>query len=178
LPFALEVQRAFAADLTRIGLPVPPPIYHAVKVQVYSEGESGKIEALTESEEGSAFLFLTRNGEHLVLNEDFIYSLKNKIDRAVERLEKRKQSLDKDDEGQKKKLGELKRWIKLLKDFRDDYDALLLVRGPFPLPSEGNDHQLKGQPIWISRGKKVEGAYQYSQPLMLSVMNIELPTTS
>jgi hypothetical protein len=178
LPFALEVQRAFAADLTRIGMPVPPPIYRAVTVQVFSEGETGKIEALTESSEGAAFLFLTRNGEHLVLNEDFICSLKNKIDRAIEKLEKRKQSLNKEDEGQKKKLGEIKKWIKSLQGFKDNYDALLLLRGPFPLPSGGSEQQLRGQPVWISRGKKVEGTYQYNQPLMLTVIDIEASTIS
>lgn len=41
LPFALEIQRAFATKLTRIGLPVPPPLTDAVQVTVYHKKRSG-----------------------------------------------------------------------------------------------------------------------------------------
>ncbi|GAB2961807.1 hypothetical protein GCM10027048_32650 [Hymenobacter coalescens] len=41
LPFALDVQRAFATKLTRIGLPVPPPLTSAVNIEVYHRIKRG-----------------------------------------------------------------------------------------------------------------------------------------
>lgn len=47
-PFALEIQRAFAADLTRIGMPVAPPLYHPVKLQLLYKGEDKRLAKLGE----------------------------------------------------------------------------------------------------------------------------------
>jgi hypothetical protein len=66
LPFALEVQRAFAADLTRVGMPVAPPIYQAVDIRLL--GATNKIfdtrEKLGDAE--AAFLVLSRQGNKVL----------------------------------------------------------------------------------------------------------------
>lgn len=66
LPFALEVQRAFAADLTRVGMPVAPPICQAVDVRVLRAREKrfDSSEELDGAE--SAFLVLSRHGHKIM----------------------------------------------------------------------------------------------------------------
>jgi hypothetical protein len=67
LPFALEVQRAFAADLTRVGMPVAPPIYQAVNIRLLGATDR-KFDALEElSASEAAFLVLTRDGHKVLL---------------------------------------------------------------------------------------------------------------
>ena len=77
LPLALEIQRAFATDLTRIGSPVSPPIYQPITVQLLRPNSQGNayeiIDDLKESE--AAFLVLTRNGQQCVLTLPLIAKL-------------------------------------------------------------------------------------------------------
>jgi hypothetical protein len=61
LPFALEVQHAFAASLTRVGLPVAPPLYQPVQVQLL-RSKAGKLVAVEGGGWGRAFTILTKDG--------------------------------------------------------------------------------------------------------------------
>ena len=49
LPYALEIQRIFAADLTRIGSPVSPPIYQPISAQVLCPNSKGNTYETAES---------------------------------------------------------------------------------------------------------------------------------
>ncbi|MCC7368836.1 MAG: hypothetical protein IT306_10460 [Chloroflexi bacterium] len=84
LPFALEVQRAFAADLTRVGMPVAPPIYQAVDVRLLRA--TGKRfdqdEAPGDSE--AAFLVLSRDGHKIVQQCVLTLPLVQRLRRMVE----------------------------------------------------------------------------------------------
>jgi hypothetical protein len=42
MPFCLEIQHHFASNLTRVGVPVPPPFYSPLYVSVYERGRDGK----------------------------------------------------------------------------------------------------------------------------------------
>ena len=82
LPFALEIQRAFAADMTRIGSPVMPPIYQPIASQVlHPNSQDSTYEILDGLKEGeAAFLVLTRQGQQGVLTLPLIAKLKTLLE--------------------------------------------------------------------------------------------------
>ena len=87
LPFALEVQRAFAADLTRVGTPVMPPIYQRIAATVLRPHGSDKIYETEDDLLGNeaAFLVLTRAGagQQCVLTLPLATKLKALLDERL-----------------------------------------------------------------------------------------------
>ena len=86
LPHALEIQRAFASDVTRIGSPVSPPIYQPIEIQLLRPNSQGNAyEALDGVEEGeAAFLVLTRSGQQCVFTLPLLAKLRKLLaDRGV-----------------------------------------------------------------------------------------------
>ena len=80
LPLALEIQRAFATDVTRIGSPVSPPIYEPVPIQLLCPNPQGNAYEMLDrlEEEEAAFLVLTRSGQQCVLTLPLLSKL-NKL---------------------------------------------------------------------------------------------------
>jgi hypothetical protein len=76
LPFALEVQQAFSANLTRVGLPVPPPIYQLVLVQTFGKRPDGSFTALHDPLPNAGFIAPYRGPkmveERLVLTASYV----------------------------------------------------------------------------------------------------------
>ena len=87
LPAALQVQQAFAADLTRVGLPTAPPIQRAATAELYCAGEDGKVVRLARHTDG-AYLFATRDGARCVVADEFAVKVKASLGGAVGHLSK------------------------------------------------------------------------------------------
>lgn len=87
-PYALEVQRAFSADLTRIGMPVAPPFYRPVKLQLLFRTFQDRLEVLSEPLENIAFVVVTKDHkEKCVLTVDLGFLLKTEIGLKIRSLE-------------------------------------------------------------------------------------------
>jgi hypothetical protein len=66
--FALEIQRAFAASLTRVGAPTAPPIYQPLSVLILRCNSQGVLETLhEETGPGGAFLMFIKDERQCVL---------------------------------------------------------------------------------------------------------------
>ena len=79
LPYALEVQRAFASDLTRVGTPVSPPLLREVKACLYCKGKDNSPELLLEFSGNQAIVFLTAKQEYFSLTIDLIVKLMDEM---------------------------------------------------------------------------------------------------
>ena len=79
LPFALEVQRAFAADFTRIGTRSAPPIYQPLAMElVRANRKVNAYERVGRFDDGKGtFLMLTENGQQCVLTTQLLTGLKS-----------------------------------------------------------------------------------------------------
>ena len=60
---ALEVQQAFAARMTRVGMPVRPPISRRADVELYFKGEGGACKRAGEKITDGAVVFRGRSAE-------------------------------------------------------------------------------------------------------------------
>ena len=191
LPYALEIQRAYAADFTRIGTSVPPPFYRPIKVQLFCESPSGKSEMIRESADGDAFAFLTRSGEHLVLRESFVASVHSDLGKVGEYLQAQISTLKSEigalskESGQSVAASELKKNVKRLEqrarvvnELRGNYESLIDLRGPFRIPRVGDIESVPRQPIAISKGRMISGVYDSSKPFILNLVDVDIPLNS
>lgn len=172
LPFALEIQRDFAASLTRIGMPVAPPIYQPVQVQIFYKGEDNN-HALLEGpvEELASLAFTKRGGEQCMLTLDCIMLLLSKIGLLVEKIEEQAKSLDPKSVGYDKKLERLHRRKGELLASRINYQSSLQqLLTPFELKA-GGEKAFAEVSIRVCRDKLIEGQYSYREHLLINIIS-------
>lgn len=189
-PFALEVQRAFASDLTRIGMPPPPPIYQEISAQLLCAGEaylsennnsSGKDERSIRSlfsANDQAFLLLTKLNRkpalHVVPTLKFGMALKDKVQQIADELEEEFKIIPNTDQSSRTKLGNT---IAQLKDFLARFDSWFIGLEPFSLPTiegKSKDVSLKDAPIAMFRNITCDGVYPSKHPLGLNLSDFNM----
>ena len=148
LSFALEIQRAFASDLTRVGSPVAAPIYLSVFTLLLRRNDEKVFENAGDLEEREkAFLVLGRTSQKCVLTLPLLARLK---DTLVEQLEKMHDLATEIDESNsnpmhiQEKIGALDRWIKNESEWAK-------LRSPIDLPNLSKG--FFGGHVQILRGK-------------------------
>ena len=93
LPFALEVQRAFAADFTRIGTRIAPPIYQPLEMELaWANRQLNEYEHVERFENGKgAFLMLTKRGQQCVLTTELLTGLRSLLSKELTVMRERAQ---------------------------------------------------------------------------------------
>jgi hypothetical protein len=131
LPYALEVQRAFAGHLTRIGMPVAPPLTMPVRVRVLGKDHKRSTEVLLEPRDDLAFLVSFRdNAErtdnkhqlrcHLTLG--FGHELRRIINNLIEKYQLNIAGISGDNEADRVRLDRLGAKIDRLNTFKQQFD--------------------------------------------------------
>ena len=169
LPFALEIQRAFTANLTRIGMPVAPPIYQPVEVQLFYKGEDRNHAVFEGPNDKLVFLAFTKDGEQCVLTMTCVMLLMSKIDLFIKNIEEEEAqysaSTTPDDV---KRLERLRRRKDELHTSRKNYNSWLQMLTPFEL-RPGTEKVFDGVSVKICRDKATEGRYSHQQVILLSI---------
>jgi hypothetical protein len=154
LPYALQVQRAYAAHFTSIGLPVAPPISHEVAVEILSRGPDNKTNALAEPEPGLAFLVTVRDPEggernqlRCRLTTHIGHRLKGAISQIIGQYKRELERAEGTDVKGKAKLSSA---IRRLEELFRDFDSIFL-RNPSP------DLLGKTNPVPMGPGKDLIG---------------------
>jgi hypothetical protein len=176
VPYALEIQHAFSSDLTRVGVPVAPPISRGVRIGLYCSDKVGNPRALTENHGDLAALFLTRDREQiveqLVFNEKFSDLVAESLAAAISELSARHKALEANDkldaDKKAKKLERCSAHLASLEALSSDPIRIVqLHRHAFPLPPLGDTVSLKVVPVVIVNKPKVDAKFQYDEPLVI-----------
>lgn len=85
LPYALEIQQHFAAQLTRVGVPTPVPVFCESPVAIYGKDADGNYLKLGTVPSGLV-LFHHRNQNQFVLTVDCVHKVLNLIDRFITKV--------------------------------------------------------------------------------------------
>jgi len=170
LPAALQVQQAFAADLTRVGLPTAPPIQRVATAELYCSGEDGKAVRLATHVDG-AYVFATRDGARCVVADEFAIKVDGQLGAAVEHLTKRLAFLEK--MGAKKgTLKQIQAWVDAIGGLVGRHDVGVHLRVPFVPRAMGEAGTVPELPISVQVGGAVRGCYRYEQPLLVHVRDV------
>ena len=151
LPYALQVQQAFASNLTRVGVPVAPPIHRYMTATVYWKNEEGKPSKLLTSNPGECYFITTHKGDSGAFTEELVSRLRNEVESKVKEMGESVAagviSPEKAEKLQERKAQ--------LKEFHDNFNAMLELCRPFPTPKQGQVRQLSISHIKLSREEKV-----------------------
>ena len=167
LPAALQVQQAFAADLTRVGLPTAPPIQRTATARLYCTGEDGKAVLLVDSSHGG-HLFATRDGAKCVAADEFVIEVVARLAKAIGHLEKRAKFLQ--NKGGENSVEQIRRSLEAVKELIARHDVTLRLRVLFDPPAIGETITLPDLPIAVQLGGNVSGTYRCEQPLLVHLL--------
>ena len=151
LPFALEIQHAFAADLTRVGNPVMPPIYQTLPAQLLrGNGDIRVYEHMGDlQDEEGAFLVLARYEGELrqkcVLTIPLLVKLKSLLDEKLEEMKTELRSGDGSNEYLSQRIDTLER-------LSNEDSRWAEIRKPFDLPTSSNPKKFVGGYLHVLLG--------------------------
>jgi hypothetical protein len=169
-PFALEIQRLFTADLSRIGMPVPPPLYSPVMIKLTCLDEHGAELELTGEGSRAALSVGGERGEMLIMGEGFMNDLPSMLVEAAKALEARRIALAKlEDKAGPAPAAEAKFAIEKLEAVGKDATLLSEVRGPFKKPQSGASETIVDGAILLA-DESEGGAAKSWPPLRLTVV--------
>lgn len=174
-PFALEIQRQFAADLTRIGMPVPPPLYAPQHVKLTCLNVDGTELELTSEATRMALSVGGDRGVKLIMGEEFMNELPAMISKARMVLVKRQESFTKNGDAGIGPAAEARAAISKLDAIRSDATKISGLRGPFRVPMKGEPQSLLDGAIHLSDLADV-GTASPVTPLRIAL--VPLPETA
>ena len=159
MPYALEVQRAFASNLTRVGMPVMPPIYQNVAVKVLKTGlVDHKLEATRDLEAvETAFLLLTKDPEdankivrQCVLTLPLVRFVRQLLDERLNDMRSRLQVEQQGNSG-----NSLNQQVVALERALNNHSNWMVLTSPFSLPRSNGRRQFISNKVQVMIGKDV-----------------------
>jgi hypothetical protein len=190
LPYALELQRSFANYITRIGLPVRPPVFARGTVDILCEDEDGSWKRLASVTDGAQlirrpmgenkpdeelFVLTVDCISHVIASIQTVYdSLNLKKTDITEELAKpapadpkqtkqRQQRLDGQMKGVQGKLAKLEQQSQAINQW------LPMVQSPQPLPRPGEKQEIDPKLLWVFREFAYSGRFPNGPPIVLHI---------
>lgn len=173
--FALEIQRSFASDLTRIGMPTPPPFYNPVKVRLAVQDLNGAEVELTASTCCDGYLTGDENNQRLVLGEGFMDRLPDMLSKADEVLQLRVDDLRAKRTAKKANPGMVKdaeTAQERISHARSDATILSGLKGPFEVPAAAKATALLDELVSIAGDGNMSPVADHV-PLRLTILPFE-----
>ena len=152
LPYALEIQQAFASNLGRVGTPVAPPLPEFVDLQFYCEGENRVWTLLGETVAAGATVIHTAYGESSVeIHTDSVLEL---LDRIHDLVDKYRGKIRVGTEQTTQRRQKLK--LNKLLDCRDNPDHLIkIIEKTWELPISKKTTNLGSDTVKLHRNRPV-----------------------
>lgn len=175
LPFALEVQHAFASDLTRVGMPVSPPIYKPVKVCLFRQNVDKKYRYIKLEQEESAFIVLHKDGDNCILPVDLVYEIREKIIANLqEDLASLTTDIDAISAGDRQITNKRKQQTSLqgkIDKHKIDHAVWMSLITPFVLLDD-KDKAFDKLNLIVTKSKKIDGDFIGSSQFILNIVGV------
>jgi hypothetical protein len=168
LPYALEIQRAFSADLNRVGMPVAPPIYQSLD-PTFLYARDGKFENWNiEPHERGVFLVLTREGQRCVFTVPLVNALKRGVDERMRAMrDELKQMEESSDQNDVKKLELFAKKFGALERVRNDNAEWLKLLIPHDVPT--STKQTKLLKDYVCLGLNIEEGSDCGEKIVIGI---------
>lgn len=174
LPYALQVQRAFAMDLTRIGMPIAPPVFQPVKVEFLCQGEAEDTpERLMEAKDDLAVVIMVEGKPRCFMTQDFGHELKDALIKLITKLEVKKKGLDSNQPEQAKLIKAVEKKLQSLKQFQQEFDEWWITKAEsIELPKGGPARsEATKQLLGVTRNGEMEKAFEGNRLLVVNVID-------
>lgn len=87
-PFAAEIQQVYAADLTRVGVPVTPPLFQTLQATIYVATSEKKPAQICDPISAGAYVFSSPRYCKCTLNDKLLWTLRDKLPEVMERVKR------------------------------------------------------------------------------------------
>lgn len=171
MPFALKLQLAYASDLTRVGMPVPPPFPQPMRAQLFGKGTNGEFLELSDLVDGEVFKLVAGEAVHCIITDQFLQRLGPAVERAVQEIESSIEQLD------PRAVAPARARIEEIRSKVADVKQLLDIRDVHPLPKAGKSDTIVRGLLCISHGGSTRDRYTCQEPIALWVAEIPEPGT-
>lgn len=168
--FALQLQRAFAADLTRVGLPVAPPISQRVAVQLGAPVSDGG--TIIVSIPDVACVTHDRKRTRLILTVPGAVALKEAVEKSPAAIEQYQQSLDVEDPKTRSRSSKCDVWKRDLAVFLQQFDRWYAEQGIFDMPRDGELKRVGEHPLMMAKNLNIQEQREWQQPLVLNIVDL------
>ena len=178
MPFSLEIQHDFANQLTRVGVPVPPPFYRPLQVALFRRGSEGNHDNLSLADsEMEAFIIGTRGGdEKCAFTAGLIRALQTSVGEISNQ-----DLLPVDDELEEAELKRRKRANNRIEKARkvgQDFLAWREISVLFPIPAKGETRKFNRAGIIVGRDVSADGPWKSDALLMVNISELQTQTES
>lgn len=160
MPYALEVQQAFVAHVSRVGLPVPPAFVQQVDVEIYAPlGEGGLGELLGAKISGGLAVAEHKGQGTCVMTPDCVIGMIQRLDMIADRILDQAAALPPGSKNRADKVTKAQRRAQTIRELKARTESwAALVEEPFPLPKVGEKFPLPVENkslVWAFRGVDV-----------------------
>lgn len=171
LPYALVVQQAFANQITRVGLPVAPPVFTHADLNLYYKGEGNNATVLGDTIQDGLLVIHGDDADHFVLTVDCVNAIVKRIEGMASAIEATADGLDKNHEFYQQRLtGITARAEKVRVYSRSPERWVPLLETPRPLPKQGEKIDLDPALLRVCNRMNLEGKYQGGAPFTLNIV--------
>lgn len=136
-PYALELQRMFASDLTRIGMPVPPPLYQPIGVEFVGRVGNAGWESIMPMTEDLAVAVMKGGKTRCYPTIPFSHKLREAVGRLIKLAEERQERL-RPEKGAKEEVGKLGMQIASLKKMNAGFEMWFCGLEELVLPAQAH----------------------------------------
>lgn len=175
LPFALEVQHAFASDLTRVGMPVSPPIYKPIKICLFSQDSDNKFIYIKLDQEETAFMVLHKDGDNCILPVDLVCEIREKIiSKLQEKLAVFTAEIDAIPAGDKQIVNMRKQQSSqqgIIEKLKIDHASWKSLITPFVV-IDGKDLPFGKLPLIVTNTNKIHDNYSSRSQFVLNIVGV------
>ena len=173
---ALYLQREFASEMTRVGLPVSPPIPQKTQGALYVRSSDGGCERLRYLNKPVGFVRIDRRDSsdraEWTCTIKVAAELLNSLDQSIARVEKNRAAAEALGGEAAKNVASLRKDVNVLKGARASLPNVLARAQRFYLDPTGNASHLKGTPLAVAASYAVGGAFPPNKGCAL-LLNIE-----
>ena len=176
-PFSLEVQQHFASNMTRVGIPVPPPFFRPLQVALFEKGDNGyyKEMAIVDSQ-GVAYAMATHRSEEnqryeekVVFTTRFVRTLQKCVSDIGSQVP---MSLrDVSDKSERTRRQRANKRIEKACQVANDIVVWRQVSEPFPLPKSGGTTKIRPASIDVSRDVSTNGKWESDAFLVVHIFD-------
>lgn len=180
--FALEIQQAFAANLTRVGSPVKPPFWRTADVEVYCQCGVQMCRMIGQPIQCGASIVNRKIGtgdrheDYFSLSLDCIFQIKERLDIAVKMIEKEIIPIPSGEQQEEKKGQRLKGKIRKIKRLKESNEVLLPLKNTLhKLPLPNKSIKIDSELLWVYRDGDLEGEYKANSPISINIKYSDNP---
>lgn len=180
LPYALSVQQAFVNHVSRLGLPVPPPMFQEANVQFYVRDEgTKKCKVAGANVVGGAALINGQSGPEIIFTGECIDHLMTQLEQLIEEAERAATAIAESPESEHKaaRVTAAQGRVATIRSLATETAVWVkMLDTPFKKPKKDKHEPVDAKLLWAFFEAEMADRPMDKQPMFFANVSIAKPT--